>query len=166
VDSSAFSKCASLPPPSRFLQQFRDAGFASVASKHVVRLPSTAPRFCLLWRTEKGAVRISSEKKRLPICRGSKDGKVQRFLRQQLINETWEVGYSPIIDASTSHVPSDPADLLVSPIISTRQSFFYLASLAEKRGPVVNQILRIPGPAWQCDKGVYMFYLTSLRQMR
>lgn len=76
------------------------------------------------------------------------------------------MGYSPIIDASTSHVLSDPADLLVSPIVSTRQSFSYLTSLAEKQGPVVNQTLRIPGPAWQCDKGVYMFYLTSLRQMR
>lgn len=62
--------------------------------------------------------------------------------------------------------PVDLADLLVSPIVSTRQSFFYLASLAEKQGFVVNQTLRMPGPAWQCGKGVYMFYLTSLRQMR
>ncbi|RMJ24459.1 hypothetical protein PHISP_04677 [Aspergillus sp. HF37] len=53
--------------------------------------------------------------------------------------QTWEVEYSPIIDSTTSHVPSSPSNLLVSPIVSTRQSSFDIANLAAVQGPVVNR---------------------------
>jgi hypothetical protein len=68
------------------------------------------------------------------------------FLRQQHINGTWEVEYSPIIDPTTSHVPSDPSNPLVSPIFSARQSFFYLASLAAAQGPVMNRAQWVVAP--------------------
>ncbi|CEJ55195.1 hypothetical protein PMG11_01464 [Penicillium brasilianum] len=70
------------------------------------------------------------------------------FLRQELINGVWQVSYSPVIKGSTSYVPSNATNVLGSPVVSVKQCFLYLASLAVQQGPVFNNT---PQSQWFLD---------------
>jgi hypothetical protein len=65
------------------------------------------------------------------------------FIRQRMINGTWTVEYSPVIHGSTSYVRSTSP--LGTPIVSAKQCFLYVASLASQQGPVHNPT---PKPLW------------------
>lgn len=60
------------------------------------------------------------------------------FLRQEYVNGEWVIDYSPPIDRSSSHVRSDPANVLESTVVSVKQCFLYVAKLASAQGPVQN----------------------------
>jgi hypothetical protein len=67
------------------------------------------------------------------------------FLRQEKINGVWEIEYSTAINGITSYVQSDPTDLLGTPIVSVKQCFLYVGTLASGHGPVDNAT---PRPQW------------------
>jgi hypothetical protein len=67
------------------------------------------------------------------------------FIKQSFINGAWVVEYSPVIRSSTTFVKLKPGDSLTSSMVSVKQCFFHLASIAHRKGPVINTT---PKPQW------------------
>lgn len=62
------------------------------------------------------------------------------FLRQRYNGTTWVVDFSPVILASSVSAPGLP-----SPMVSARECFFYIATLAHQQGMVTNPL---PSNSW------------------
>ncbi|KAJ5247710.1 hypothetical protein N7468_002693 [Penicillium chermesinum] len=62
------------------------------------------------------------------------------FLKQELVQGTWRIYYSPVIQGSARYVPANQnAGQLV---VSVRQCFLHVAELAVREGPVTNKPLK------------------------
>ncbi|KAJ5521607.1 hypothetical protein N7527_005722 [Penicillium freii] len=64
------------------------------------------------------------------------------FLRQVLVNGVWEIQYSPCVLAKYRYQETTPS---TTPIVSVKQCFLYVATLARQQGPLA---YNVAAPAW------------------
>ncbi|CAG8403114.1 unnamed protein product [Penicillium salamii] len=71
------------------------------------------------------------------------------FLRQRHNDTRWVVDCSPVILASDAYNTASSANM--SPTVTMRGCFLYIASLALPQGPVYNQL---SSEQWVCNKNL------------